>query len=134
MNLAERAERTEAVVARFRDRPFSWTGRRTCIHLARAQMRAMGHRPPKLPDMRSALSARRALAATGHADLKSLLDSMLVRIAPDDMWIGDLALLDGEPPFDALVIGAGSMVFGYHQHAIGIAPIDEAVIRYAWRL
>lgn len=94
-DLEQRRARTEQVIARFRARPFSWTGRRTCIHLARAQMVALGHKPPKLPDMRSPLSATRALKATGHDDLEGLLNSLLPRVAPAAMWLGDLALMAG---------------------------------------
>lgn len=136
-DLEERRRRTEGVIARFRDRPFSWTGRRTCLHLARAQMKAMGHHPPKMPDLRSALTARRALAASGHEDLEQLLDSLLPRIAPAEMWLGDLALMPGEAPFDAVVINVGGKVFGYAEGYDGlqvIEPMGPSPFKAAWRL
>lgn len=139
LDLEQRRVRTERVVARFRDRPFSWTGRRTCLHLARAQMVALGHKPPKLPDLRSMLAARRALAATGHADIMELLDGLLPRIAPAGMLIGDLALMEGGDGFDAVVIAAGGKVLGYHADALGrglvpIEPIVPQPFKAAWRL
>lgn len=136
-DLEQRRVRTEKVMARFRARPFSWTGRRTCIHLARAQMIAFGHRPPKLPDLRSAISARRALNATGHGSLEALLDSLLPRIAPAAMWLGDLALMAGTDDFGAVVVNAGGKVFGYadgHEGLEVIQPVGLSPFLAAWRL
>lgn len=138
MILEQRRVATESVMARFRDRPFSWTGRRTCLHLARAQMTAMGHRPPAIPDLRSARSARAALAKRGHDDLMQLLDSMLPRIAPASMWLGDLALMEGGD-FDALVVNVGDKVIGYHDDdlrrgLVVIEPVGEQPFKAAWRL
>ncbi|WP_112383358.1 DUF6950 family protein [Sphingomonas carotinifaciens] len=137
LDLEQRRLRTQAVVSRFQGRPFSWTGRRTCLHLARAQMRAMGHRPPKMPDLRSALSARSALLAAGFDDIEGLLDSLLPRIAPASMLIGDLALMDGDGPFDAIVIAVGGKVFGYAEGYDGlqvIQPVGPQPFRAAWRV
>ena len=137
MILEERRVATEAVMVRFRARPFSWTGRRTCLHLARAQMKALGHRPPPIPDLRSARSAETALRATGHDNLEQLLDSLLPRIAPAAMWLGDLALMEGDGQFDALVINVGGKVIGYaegHRGLEVIQPVGSQPFRAAWRL
>lgn len=148
MNLHTRAEKTSEVIARFRARSFSWDRGGTCIHLARAQMRALGHRPPTIPRFYSAIGAAKALRATGHPDLASLLDSMLPRIAPASMWIGDLALMESgdEDPFDAIVIatgqtgsgpiGGGQLVAGYHADHLGtgIVNIIPQAFKGAWRL
>lgn len=134
VNLAERAAATTKVIERFRHKPFDWRGNATCIHLAQAQMRALGHRPPRIPKFHTALGAQRALQATGFADLGALLDSMLPVIPPAMMWTGDLALLDGEPPFDAIVINVGGKVMGYHEEVPGLAPMIPLAIKRAWRL
>lgn len=146
MTLAERAAATAQVAARFRARPFDWTTGGTCIHLARAQMRAMGHRPPPIPRFRSALGARRALAATGYADLAALLDSMLPPIAPALMWVGDIALMPSEDDLGAVVIslgqsgpgivGGGQIVGGYHSTSLGtgIVNIEPLQFEKAWRV
>lgn len=136
MTLAQRAAATSQVAARFRARPFDWATGGTCIHLARAQMRAMGHRPPPIPPFRSTLGARRALAATGYADLAALLDSMLPRIAPASMWVGDLALVPGGHGFDALAVSAGSALLMYHDAQEGLCVVKQAEpqISAAWRL
>lgn len=138
-DLAQRVDATEKVVARFRGRPFDWRDRRTCIHLARAQARALGHRPPAIPDFRSALGAKTALKATGHPTLEALLDSLFPRIAPAAMWVGDLALMEGGDGFDAIVICAGSKMIGYHDDHLagGIVNLMGAGARPfigAWRL
>jgi len=134
VDLVARVAATEKVVARFRDRPFDWASRSTCIHLARAQARAMGHRPPSIPDFRSPIGARTALRSTGFDSLEALLDSLFERIPPAAMLVGDLGLMEGEPPFDGIVIGAGGKVIGYHQDAVGLAPIAHPQIKAAWRL
>lgn len=126
LDLAERAAATGRVVTRFRDRPFSWRDRATCLHLVRAQMRALGHRPPRIPDFRSPIGARRALQARGQDSVQALLDSLLPRIAPAAMIVGDIALLPGEPPFEAAVIAAGGQkVFGWHGEDLSrLVPIE----------
>lgn len=139
MNLEQRRVATEGVMTRFRERPFSWTGRRTCLHLARAQMRALGHRPPAIPDLRSAKSAASALKATSHSTLEALLDSLLPRIAPASMWLGDLALMEGGGLFDALVVNVGGKVIGYHDDEMNrglvvIEPQGPQPFKAAWRL
>lgn len=138
MILEQRRVATETVMARFRERPFSWTGRRTCIHLARAQMRAMGHTPPPIPDLRSERSAVTALKARGFDTLEALLDSLLPRIAPAAMWLGDLALMKGEGgPFDAVVVNVGGKVIGYAEGHTGlrvIEPVGDQPFVAAWRL
>jgi hypothetical protein len=135
-DLARRAAETQKVVDRFRSRPFDWGKRATCIHLARAQMRALGHRPPAVPDFRSARGALTALNKTGHESLEQLLDAMLPRIAPLSMIVGDLALVPGEVPFDALAISAGGTLLMYHQDANGLANVKDALlnVKAAWRL
>ncbi len=100
-------------------------------------MVALGHQPPKMPDLRSALSAERALRATGYENLEALLDSLLPRIAPAAMWLGDLALMPGVAPFDAVVINVGGKVFGYAEGHDGlrvIEPFGPQPFKAAWRL
>lgn len=137
MPLNERADRTTAVAARFRKRAFDWRQRSTCIHLARAQARALGHRPPSIPDFRSAIGARTALRATGHETLEALLDSMFIRIAPAAMWVGDLALVPGDAGFDAIAVSAGDgTLLMYHKGADGLCNVKAALphVIAAWRL
>ena len=138
-DLATRVAATEKVVARFRGRPFDWASRRTCIHLARAQARALGHRPPAVPDFRSPRGARTALRSTGHDNLAALLDSLFVRIPPAAMWVGDLAIMEGDAGFDAIVIAAGGKLIGYHADylkagIVNIVPVGDNPFIGAWRL
>jgi hypothetical protein len=137
MTIADRAERTTEVVAKFRKRPFDWKKRATCIHLARAQARAMGYRPPAIPDFRSAIGARRALKSAGHESLETLLDSLFERIAPAEMWVGDLALVPGEGGLDAIAINAGNgTLLMYHEGGEGLCNVKQALphVIAAWRL
>ena len=131
LDLAARAAATEAVVGKYRHRAFDWNSRATCVHLARAQMRALGHRPPSVPDFRSPRGALTALRKAGFDTFEDLLGSMLMRVAPLAMIVGDIGLLPGEPPFQSAVIAAGGgKVFGWHDgdlsrlHPISVSVLD----------
>jgi hypothetical protein len=115
IDLVARAAATAPVADKYRLRPFDWAKRATCIHLARDQLVAMGHAPPPIPVFRSALGARRALHKAGFADVAALLDSLLPRIPPASMVVGDLALMAGEGGLDGIVVSAGGKVMGWHE-------------------
>lgn len=138
MNLPDRVAATNKTISKFRNRPFDWKSGATCVHLLRAQLLAMGHKPPRIPQFRSAHGARKALERMEHGNLAELLDSLLLRIPVSRMLVGDVALVPGEPPFDAVVIYAGgSKVFGWHgASGSGLQSIDLNVTDYigAWRL
>jgi hypothetical protein len=139
MNLVERVAATETVIARYRAKPFAWSTTGTCIHLARAQMIAMGHRAPTVPAFRSAVGAGKALKKAGYDRLEDLLDAILPRIAPAAMLVGDLALMPGGGGFDAIVIAAGGKVIGYHDDyldrgVVNVIPEGPAPFIGAWRL
>lgn len=134
-----RADATAKVLARFRNRPFGWATRRTCIHLARAQARALGHRPPAIPDFRSPRGAKTALKALGHDNLEQLLDSLFPRIPPLAAWIGDLVILAGGEDFDGIGVAVGGKIAGYHedhldQGVVNVVPIGPNPYIGAWRL
>lgn len=140
LDLAQRVTATEKVVARFRNRPFDWTARRTCIHLARAQARALGHRPPAIPDFRSPRGAKTALKALGYDTLEQLLDSLFPRIAPLAAWVGDLVIMSGgDGEFDGIGIVAGGKIIGYHEDyladgLVNVVPVGPDPYVGAWRL
>ena len=131
MNLAERAMRTEAVLDRYRDKPFDWAGA-NCIRLARAQATAMGHEVPPVPVFRSALGARRALAKQGVNSVTALLDKYLLRLpAPAMMLVGDICTLPADPDgggLEAVGIADGQgSIFAWHP----LKPDGLAVIKFA---
>jgi hypothetical protein len=140
--LERRRLATAATMRRFGGQPFSWRRSTTCLHLARFQMRQMGHRPPKMPPIRSALAAKRALDARGHASVIELLDSLLPRIAPAEMRLGDLAAAPGDPEdnqgwLDCLLVNVAPRKFaGWHpdQHLMAVLDIELGTITAAWRL
>ena len=140
VDLAARVAATEKVVARFRHKPFAWDQRRTCIHLARAQARALGHRLPAIPDFRSPRGAKTALRAQGCDTLEQLLDSHFVRVAPLAAWVGDLVLMaGGDDWFDGIGIVAGGKILGYHEDhladgLVNIVPAGLNPFIGAWRL
>lgn len=139
LNPVQRAEATAKVLDRFRGRPFDWAARRTCIHLARAQARALGHRPPAIPDFRSPRGARTALQALGHETLEQLLDSLFPRIPPLSAWVGDLVIMAGGDEFEGIGIAVGGKIAGYHedhldQGVVNVVPVGPNPYIGAWRL
>lgn len=105
MNLAARQLATEKTLARFRAKPFSWSGA-NCIRLARTQAANMGHKLPPVPRFRSALGAKRALAARGAESVTALLDQHFARLpGPAFAWLGDLLVLPGDPALGLEAVG-----------------------------
>ena len=135
--LVRRARATEKTLAKYRFRPFDWRGA-TCIHLARTQMRNMGHRPPPIPRFWSIIGARRALADRGLECVADLLDQIgLPRIPPGMMLVGDLAAVPGQAGMDAIFVNAGGKLLGWREdHDGGIVPVADALphVTAAWRL
>ncbi|KKW92246.1 DUF6950 family protein [Sphingobium chungbukense] len=134
-DLLRRAEATRLTINKYRARPFDWKSRSTCIHMARTHLRNMGHRPPPIPDFRSVIGARRALQNTGFDNLTALLDSLLPRIAPAEMLVGDIAILPGDEGMEGIVISAGGKLIGYNEDAPdGVKPLMALVpLPAAWR-
>lgn len=134
---ADRAARTKEVVSRFRDALFSWRGPGNCVHLAREQLAAFGHPVPPVPKFSNPLGAKKALAKRGFGDLAEMMDRYAPRISPAKMWLGDIAMLPGEP-FDALAIYVGSNTIvawsGNAPEPLRNIVVQTADIRAAWRV
>jgi hypothetical protein len=139
MTLVDRAVATQAVMGRFRNRAFDWKAGTTCLHLLRAQLMKLGHKPPRIPQFRTPMGARKAMERAGFEDLAAMIDSVLPqRIAPAAMLIGDVGLLPGEP-FGAIVINVGGgKVMGWHDSDLSrlavIADIPWSEFVAAWRV
>lgn len=105
MTLALRQAATEKTLARFRGKPFSWSGA-NCIRLARTQAANMGHKLPPVPLFRSLRGAKRALAARGTDNVTALLDQHFNRLPGAAFaWLGDLVALPGDPAIGIDAIG-----------------------------
>ena len=132
----ERASVTKAVADSFRGKPIDFARGVTCIHLLHAQLVGFGYSPPEIPEFDSVKTARRALRATGHRTIRGLLDSMLSRIPPATMRVGDIALGAGHP-FEAVALNAGNgMLLGWSDDgALGLVNIKPTTpLIGAWRL
>lgn len=137
IELERRRVATEKTLKRYRNKVFDWSRGITCVHLARYHLRAMGHRPETLPRIRSALAAKRALKARGWESVEQMLDSMLPRIVPAQMMLGDLATVPGEGGMDAVVVCAGPhKVFGWRADKPDLALLDISLdeLSAAWRV
>lgn len=125
MNLAQRAAVTQATWNKYRGRAFDWKGA-TCVHVLRSHLRAMGHKPPKMPSFQSPIGAKRALKAMGADDLADLMRGLgLLEIGAAEMIVGDVAILPGDEGFDAIVICAGGKFMGWHGAAAEFQGIDD---------
>jgi hypothetical protein len=117
-SLIERVAVTQATRDAFA-RPFEW-GIADCLTMAHAHLSAFGYMLPTIPRYRTAQGARSALKRQSALSLADLLDRNLVRIAPAAALVGDLILLEGEKPFDALMIKMDSKCFGWHEDYEGL--------------
>lgn len=133
-DLLRRKDATAATLAKYRDKPFSWRDGHTCLHMLRFHLRKMGYKPETLPRVRSALGARRALDDRGWKDVGDMLDTLLPRIAPAAMLLGDVALFRSEDGFGAITISLGGKVMGWHPDYDGMTALEPIEIAGAWRV
>lgn len=108
--LVRRQHATQATLDAFRGKLFSWSGQKTCLHLMHAHLVNCGVKVPRLPAVRSPLSAKKALARRKCANMAEVLDSLgLERLpAPAMMTIGDLAFGASEDGFGSIAVCVGS--------------------------
>lgn len=144
LTLAARADATRRTIDVWRDRAMDWRSRHHCLALMHAQARAMGHRMPAQPVVRTPMGGRRELGRRGFASVEALLDSLFVRIVPAMMRVGDLCTLPGEPGaggeagLAAMLIADGQgNLFGWHGSDLSrLSTIKFAMADCtgAWRL
>ena len=136
-DLIRRKDATQKTFARFRGKVFDWSKAATCIHLFKTHAQNMGHKLPSVPRFRSAVGAKKALTEMGHESVMSLLDSMFPRIAPAEMHMGDVVLVEGDAGLDAImVVAAPRKVFGWREDFAGLVMLDIEMdeLAGAWRL
>lgn len=135
--LEKRRVATEKTLARYRAKAFDWASGITCVHMARYHLRNMGHRPQGLPRFRSALGATKALQERGWQSVTDMLDSMLPRIAPAQMLLGDLASCEGDNGLDSIMICAGPQrLFGWREDEdkLVVLSVGLGEVSAAWRV
>lgn len=133
-----RQEATQATVDKFTGKPFDWNAGVHCVKLAHYHLRQMGWRKlPKLPLVKSPLAAKKALKARGWDSITAMLDSLLERIPPAMMRLGDIATVEGDEGFDAVFINAGPRrLFGWREDQPVAVMLDVSLdeISAAWRV
>lgn len=136
--LERRRAATAATLRRYEHQPFSWRKATTCLHMARLQMKNMGHAVPRMPQIRSALKARKELEARGFGNVSDLMRHLLPPIAPAQMRLGDIAAVPGsEEWLDALFINIAPRKFaGWRedQPAMVVLDLPLSDVTAAWRL
>lgn len=137
-DLIRRQRAAEATLAKYRSKPFNWSKGVTCVHLAWFHLRQMGHTPPPLPRIRSALAAKRELKARGWDTVSQVMDTILPRITPARMMPGDLAALPtAEGGLGAIFMCAGHKFFGWREDVEGLvmlSEVDLTVLDGVWRV
>lgn len=136
--MVRRQQATQTTLDRYRPKVFDWRTGITCVHLARFHLKAMGHHVPTVPRIRSALAAKRALQSNGWESVEDMLDSMLPRIAPSMMLLGDLAVVPGEDGFASIMVCAGPQtLIGWVNGSDTMANVavhNLAGLKGAWRV
>lgn len=112
IDLPARTAATQKTLAKYRGKPFEW-GQSDCLRMARSQLVALGHRPPKLPRYSSEITAIRQLKKAGFDSVDALLGSMLPEIDPARRLPGDLGTVRGEGKIGAIVVCAGGKWLGW---------------------
>lgn len=128
-DLLRRQRATTATMLCFRRKQFAWRAGIHCVRLAAFHLKAMGHRVPTVPRVRSALAARRELAHRGFASVSELMDSLVPRRpAPAFMRLGDVAAVAGVGGMDALFICAGPQkLIGWREDAEAMVNLDVSL-------
>lgn len=129
--LLRRQQALERTLAKYRNRPIDFKTV-DCVRAARFHLLQLGHKPPPMPRYQSLIGARRAADKVGG--LEALLDSLLPRIAPAAMWLGDIALLEGEGALDAVYFNLGGKLAGWHETAEHMVNVTALSVKGAWRV
>jgi hypothetical protein len=139
--LDRRREATQATVDKFKGLPFDWSEGRHCVRMAHFHLRQMGWRSPELPTIprvRSPLAAKKALKDKGFDSVTEWLDSILERIPPAMMLLGDIAVTPGDHGLDAILICTGDRgVLGWlpdGSEAVVMLDCNLDDITGAWRV
>lgn len=100
-------------------------------------MRQMGHKPEALPRIRSAFAARREMLARGWHDVGDMLDTMLTRIPPARMQLGDLAMVQSGDEMGSIMVNvAPRKLIGWREDADQMVMLDVSLdeLAGAWNV
>lgn len=136
--LIRRQKATKKTRDKFLAKPFSWENSASCAHMFRSHAVNMGHVMPKMPRIKSAIGAKRALKERNWKSVVDMMDHYFPRINVSEMLIGDMAALPSDDEFGALVICVGDKFIGWHgSDETGLKNIiidDLNDFSGAWRL
>lgn len=128
--MLRREQALNKTLAKYRDKAIDFKTV-DCVRAARFHLIQMGHKPPAMPRYQSMIGAQRAAARVGG--LEALLDTLLPRIAPAAMWLGDIALLEGDGG-DAVMFNVGGKLAGWHESAEKMVNVTAFSVKAAWRV
>lgn len=133
LDLNARAVATQKTVNKYNGSVFAY-GKNDCLRMLRSHLVNMGHQPPRIPRYSSAVTGLKRLRELGHKNMKSLLDSLLVEIAPASAMIGDVVLLKGDGALDAIGLCVGNKIACWHEESekfcMVVVPVDNIEAAY----
>jgi hypothetical protein len=134
--LLRRHKALQKVMDRYRHLPFSWQHNRTCVHMLRMHLVAMGHKVEKVPKLDGPIAAKRELKKRGWDSVEAMLDALLDRIPVAAMLPADVAVVPGDGGLEAVYISLGSTAIGYAEgiEGMGLMTNPGAVFEKAWRV
>lgn len=135
-NIIRRHQALESTMQKYRDRPFSWEGNATCIHMMRHHLKRMGHQIERVPKLSGPVAAKRELKKRGWGSVAAMLDDLLEPIPVAMMLPGDVSILPDDSGLNGIVISVGAAkIIGWHEEAAGMVVMEPtADLQRAWRV
>lgn len=129
----------DATQAKYRAKPHDWKSGATCLHMIRFHLRQIGHKPERLPPIRSLTGAKRALKERGWDNMCDVLDAQpgLVRLPPAMARLGDVAVAPSADGIGAGLVFVGmsrdgrANFIGWHETDEELGVVGMQVIKFA---
>ncbi len=134
--LLKRHAALQKTMDRYRHLPFSWENNRTCIHMLRTHLTALGYELPRIAKLDGPVAAKRELKKRGWSSVTAMLDALLTPIPVAAMLPGDVSVLPGDEGLEAVVISLGATAIGYTEGEASMTLFTDPakVLERAWRV
>ncbi len=134
IDLERRRIAAQETLNAWRGRTFDWDGS-SCAHLAYDHLTNMGRDLPTMPKFTTATGAVRALKERGWGTVEAMLNDLLEPIAPAQMLVGDIGVIDGQDGLESIVISTGFKMMAWHPDGRFVLSGDGLdALKGAWRV